>query len=145
MKHLFRTMAIAFVLGFISTLSFGQEGHKVTVVIDGIKHASGTIAANLTTDEENFPNVASAVGSQKVEITKEGSIELTFEEVPSGKYAVVVIHDLNGNEKLDMNGPMPGEPFGFSKIAFLMGPPQFKDCVFEVKGDTKTKVSLIEY
>lgn len=145
MKNLFTTLAIVLVSSFISTLSFAQEGHTVTVVIKSITNAKGTIAATLTNDEANFPNVSSGVGNQKVDISEKGEVTLVFENVPAGKYAVVVVHDLNGNDQLDMNGQMPAEPFGFSKVTFLMGPPQFKDCAFEVKEDTKTIVSLIEY
>lgn len=145
MKNLFRTIATTLILGFISIASFAQDGHKVTVIVEGIVNAEGTISANLTNDEANFPGAPSAVGSQKVEITEKGTVKLIFENVPSGAYAVVIVHDLNGNDKLDMNGQMPAEPFGFSKLAFLMGPPQFKDCAFEVNEDTETIVSLISY
>lgn len=145
MKNLFRTIAIVLISGFYSTLSFAQEGHTVTVIVKSITNAKGTISATLTADEENFPNVSSAVGNQKIAITEKGQVTLTFENIPNGKYAVVLVHDLNGNDQLDMNGQMPAEPFGFSKIAFLMGPPQFKDCAFEVKEDTQTIISLIEY
>ncbi len=145
MKNLFRTIAIVLFSGFCSTLSFSQEGHTVTVIVKSITNAKGTISATLTTDEENFPNVSSSVGNQKIAITEKGQVTLTFESVPNGKYAVVLVHDLNGNDQLDMNGQMPAEPFGFSKLAFLMGPPQFKDCAFEVKEDTQTIISLIEY
>jgi uncharacterized protein (DUF2141 family) len=145
MKNLFRTIIIVLVTGFFPTLSFAQDGHTVTVIVKSITNAKGIISATLTADEENFPNTTSAVGNQKVDITEKGEVKLTFENVPTGKYAIVVAHDLNGNDKLDMNGPMPAEPFGFSKLAFLMGPPQFKDCAFEVIADTETIVSLIEY
>jgi uncharacterized protein (DUF2141 family) len=145
MKNLFRTIAVVFILGFFSTLSFAQEGHTVTVIVKSTTYAKGTISATLTADEENFPNVISAVGNKKIEITEKGEVKLVFENVPTGKYAVILMHDLNGNDKLDMNGQMPAEPFGFSKLAFLMGPPQFKDCAFEVTADAETIVSLIEY
>jgi uncharacterized protein (DUF2141 family) len=145
MTNLLRTTAIIFILGFISTLSFAQDGYQVTVVVESITNAKGIISARLTNDEANFPSGASAIASQKIEVTEKGNVKLVFENVPTGKYAVVVVHDLNGNDKLDMNGQMPAEPFGFSKLAFLMGPPQFKDCVFDVTKDTETIVSLIEY
>ncbi|MDP5139495.1 MAG: DUF2141 domain-containing protein [Spirosomaceae bacterium] len=145
MKNLFRTIATVLILGFTSTTLSAQEGNTVTVVVKSITHSTGTISATLTADEENFPNVTSAVGNQKVEISEKGEVKLTFENVPNGRYAVVLVHDLNGNDQLDMNGQMPAEPFGFSKLAFLMGPPQFKDCAFDVTKDTQTIVSLIEY
>lgn len=145
MKNLIKTAAIVFVLGFVSTLSFSQETHTLTVTVKGITEAKGVIAASLTSDAENFPNVTSVVGRQQVEVTEKGELKLTFENVPTGTYAIILMQDLNGNDALDMNGQMPAEPFGFSKIAFLMGPPQFKDCAFEVKADTETIVSLISY
>lgn len=146
MKNLLRITAIVFVLGLVATFSFAQDStYTVKVLVKGIQEAEGFIAATITDNPEGFPNATNPVASRKVAVTEKGSVELTFEAIKPGKYAVVLTHDVNGNGELDMNGRMPAEPFGFSEITFLMGPPQFKDCAFEVTKDTETVITLISY
>lgn len=145
MKNLMKTIAAALIIGFIATPVMAQEDHTLTVIIKEVNEAKGVLAATLTADSENFPNITSSVASKKVEINERGDVKMTFENVPTGTYALILMHDLNENDELDMNGMMPAEPFGFSKINFLMGPPQFKDCAFEVNEDTETIVALIAY
>jgi len=48
-----------------------------------------------------------------------------------------VFQNLNENAKMDFNGQMPAEPFGFSNTPMLMGPPSFNQCVFELSGNQK--------
>ena len=51
-------------------------------------------------------------------------------------YAISVLHDLNGNQRMDyeLNG-MPKEPYGMSGNDMSMGPPVFDSVKFEV-GDS---------
>lgn len=61
-----------------------------------------------------------------------------------GKYAVAVYHDENGNRKLDRNFTgIPREEYGFSNDARgVMSAPDFKDQLFEHKGDTVIRIHL---
>lgn len=146
MKNLFRTTAIVFVLGFISTLSFAQDTtYTVKVTVKDVREITGFIAGTMTDNPEGFPQVENPVATAKVAVTGKGDVELVFENVKAGKYAVVLMHDVNGNGTLDMNGQMPAEPFGFSKITMFFGPPQFSEAAFEVTKDTETIISLISF
>ena len=62
-----------------------------------------------------------------------------------GKYAIVLFQDLNGDNKLDMNGQMPAEPFGFSNLTMLMGPPNFEQCAFDLNEDKNIAISLFSF
>ena len=145
MKNLLINIVTVFTVTLLSISAIAQDTHTLTVTVKGITEAKGVIAATLTNDAENFPNVTSAIGQQKTAVTEKGELKLTFENIPTGTYAIILMQDLNENDELDMNGPMPAEPFGFSKVDFLMGPPMFKDCAFEVNKDTETIISLISY
>lgn len=73
-----------------------------------------------------------------------GAYEATFFAIPAGEYAVVVVHDENGNGRLD-NGllGLGGEPWGFSNSARpLLGRPDFADAAFEVREDTAIEIEL---
>ena len=51
-------------------------------------------------------------------------------------YAVAVIHDENGNAKLDTFAGIPKEGFGFSRNpAIGFGPPRFAAARFTLDGD----------
>ncbi len=56
-----------------------------------------------------------------------------FANVPAGRYAVMVIHDENGNGTLDTNFVgMPVEGYGFSNNPRVMRRPTFDEAAFDV-------------
>jgi len=63
---------------------------------------------------------------------QQGSSEVTFTDLPPGEYAVSLLHDENGNEKMDTNFlGIPREGYGTSNnAAAIFGPPKFKDARF---------------
>lgn len=74
----------------------------------------------------------------------DGRALLRFENLPDGDYAFSVMHDVNGNGKLDTNAMgIPTEPFVFSNGAMgPFGPPKFEAARFSLKGDTVLRLSL---
>ena len=76
---------------------------------------------------------------QKPLATKKGTIangtaSVVFENIESGAYAIVCVHDKNsnGNMDFDTNG-MPLEDYGSSNNVMRMGPPNFTDAKFTVE------------
>lgn len=58
---------------------------------------------------------------------------VTFEGLAPGSYAAAIIHDENGNAKLDTLMGIPREGFGFSRNpAIGFGPPSFNAARFAV-------------
>ncbi len=77
-------------------------------------------------------------------LTAEG---LTFHLQP-GEYAISIIHDLDGNQKLDENIlGVPVEPFGFSNNPLITtGPPDYEDCTFEnSEGENAITIKMKEF
>ena len=68
----------------------------------------------------------------------------TKENLKPGTYAVTMYHDSNGNGELDTNFlRIPKERYGFSNNARgTFGPPDYGECLFEVKGDTTISIRL---
>lgn len=93
-------------------------------------------------------NAASFMGesTQKkaVDVPASGELTVTFEGLAPGRYAVRVYQDLNDNQKMDFSGQMPTEPFGFSNVAMLMGPPDFDQSSFELTQNQSIRVRMIE-
>ncbi|WP_337041894.1 DUF2141 domain-containing protein [Emticicia sp. 17c] len=144
MKTFIKSIAVAVILGFISTFSFAQNKYTVTVVIKGIQQRQGKIYASITNDANSFPR-GGGVKSAIAEVTKEGEVSLKFEGLLEGKYAIVLYQDLNDNKQLDMNGEMPAEPFGFSNVTMLMGPPSFDQCMFDVNENKVIAIGLMAF
>lgn len=102
--------------------------------IDVVKLRSqkGVLRICLTARPESFPdckNDAQAL-SRSVPATQ---TVVTFEGLAPGNYAAAIIHDENGNAKLDTLMGIPREGFGFSRNpAIGFGPPSFNAARFAV-------------
>lgn len=73
------------------------------------------------------------------------SVQVRFEDLPAGRIAASVIHDLNNNQRLDTGfAGIPKEPYGFSRAARgRFGPPSFDDAAFTVAGPvTRMEIGL---
>jgi len=67
---------------------------------------------------------------------------LDFGPVPEGRYAIALIHDENGNGRLDKRLMIPREGFGFSLDApVMMGPPRFSSAAFAV-GEAREHLTI---
>ena len=129
MKHLILTFALALTTVF----SFAQEdkGITITVTIDNVKNDTGKVLLSLHTSE----TFMKGKGIKDVESEiKDGKITVTFENVLPGEYAVMALHDENGNQKMDFreNG-MPLESYGTSNNVMAFGPPVYDDTKFKVE------------
>ena len=86
----------------------------------------------LTADPNNFPNCvddARAIGRS----IPASARTLKLEGLPRGAYAVAVIHDENGNNRLDTALGIPREGYGFSNDAAVrFGPPKFAAARFDL-------------
>jgi uncharacterized protein (DUF2141 family) len=129
-------------LGNLKTNPF--KTNTITVTIENVNSSDGIVAAALYKDEDEFPGGEMFMGESK-SLRSSGSIEITFENVPDGDYAIAIFHDANENEDIDMNDQgIPTEGFGFSNGAMgEMGPPDFDQAAFTVDGDLEMEIRLI--
>ena len=71
---------------------------------------------------------------------------VAFDAVPTGGYAIAVIHDENGNARLDTFAGIPREGIGFSRNPVLrFGPPRFDAARFRIDGDANVQQVRIKY
>lgn len=144
MKTLFKTTILIAFLAVISINTFAQNKYSVTVTVKGIQQRAGKMLATISNDANSFPQ-SGGIKTATAEVTKEGEIILKFDELLEGKYAIVLYQDLNADNKLDMNGQMPAEPFGFSNLTMLMGPPNFEQCAFDLNENKNITISLFSF
>lgn len=111
-------------------------GVDVSVSIADMRSTKGQVLACLTARADAFPDCAKDPAAHKLTVEAGEDMRLDFGKVPTGEYAVSLIHDENGNGKLDTRLMIPREGYGFSQDAPVrMGPPSFKRAAFEVGHD----------
>ena len=115
-------------LAWASVSAFAQN-NSITVVIKNVKDAPGNVAVALFNNEKDFMKYRF---DSKIIEAHGGEVQVVFENVPPGSYAISVLHDENGNNEMDSNIiGMPKEGFGFSNDAMgTFGPPSFEKASF---------------
>ncbi len=137
-----------FVVGFITVfLSVASAQSSMLVKIEGLREAKGELVVLVFNNADDFPTKKDkAVFSKKVLVTGP-TMEIVFDNVPTGTYGIAVYHDENMNAVMDRHwyGP-PKEGYGASNDAKgTFGPPKFDDAKFEVSGTQTTVKIIIHY
>lgn len=128
-------IGIAIVLAAVLALPAvaGAEGKgKISVTIAGFKSDSGWMRISLFAGKKGFPGkheLAHRSGSRPI---RNRSASFQFDAVPHGTYAIAVLHDENGNGKMDTSFiGIPKEGGGTSRDARArFGPPSYEDAKF---------------
>src|SRR5688572_1212349 len=100
------------------------QAADVEVQVQALRNTRGQVRLCLTRNPAHFPdcNRDPAAVKRSVATGQAGSIRLT--DLAEGTYALSVIHDENGNGRLDRSLGIPREGFGFSRNPRIrMGPP----------------------
>lgn len=113
--------------------------------IQHLRSDRGVLRVCLTASADNFPDCK----DERRAITR--SVPATephirFDGLPPGNYAAAIVHDENGNGKLDTTMGIPREGFGFSrnpKIGF--GPPSFAATRFALNDAGKPQSVRMRY
>lgn len=99
----------------------------------------------LTADPDNFPRCVDDRNATTRSVPA-GTEALRFDGLPRGGYAVAVIHDENGNARLDTFAGIPKEGFGFSRNPPIhFGPPKFSAARFTITGDAEKQQVKLRY
>jgi uncharacterized protein (DUF2141 family) len=115
--------------------------------ITNIENGSGTIyIAILDSAEGWLKSDAESKPFREATQTVSSTDDLlvSIEDLPPGKYAISLFHDLDGDAEMDTNFVgFPKEPFGFSAPMGKFGPPKFDEAAIEFSGEnTSVEISL---
>jgi uncharacterized protein (DUF2141 family) len=117
---------------------------SLDVRFTGLRSAKGVLQLCLTSDAGAFPDCRGANGIKRT--VSAGAPAIRFEGLPPGDYAMAVIHDANGNARLDTTLGIPREGFGFSRNpAIGFGPPRFQAARFTVGNGAEVQQVRIRY
>ncbi len=125
----------------------GNQLSTLHVEVSGFKHTDGQLMMSLFTSEEGFPGDADQAFRTLVEPVDATTMNVAFEQLPSGYYALAVLHDENGNSAMERNVfGAPSEGYGFSNDANKrFGPPSFEAASVAVDTDDVSIVVNLRY
>ncbi|WP_066384435.1 MULTISPECIES: DUF2141 domain-containing protein [unclassified Anabaena] len=109
---------------------------QLMVNIDGLKNQQGQVCVNLFASSQGFPGDRQRVFQKQCAKISETPLQVSFNNLPAGSYAVAVIHDQNGDRTLNRNSlGMPTEGVGFSRNPVVRTQaPKFSETVVLVAG-----------
>jgi uncharacterized protein (DUF2141 family) len=95
---------------------------------------------------DHFPDCQGDPQARRLSVPTAQAAELKFNDLPSGGYAIALIHDENGNGKLDTLFGIPKEGFGFSRNPVIrFGAPRFSAARFDVTSGTVDETVRVKY
>lgn len=108
----------------------------VTVDVTGLRNARGVVYICMSANPRLFPEGCDKdPGHRTASFRADQPGPLVISGVMPGRYAIVLLHDENGNKKMDKTLFLPKEGFGFSRDAPVrMSAPKFDAAAFEVTG-----------
>ncbi|MCT8002849.1 DUF2141 domain-containing protein [Sphingomonas sanguinis] len=135
---------LALVLAALPLMSAAPVS-RLDIGIDQMRSAKGMIRLCLTADPDNFPACVDDARAMTRSVPA-GQKALHLDGLPHGDYAAAVIHDENGNAKLDTLAGIPREGFGFSRNpAIRFGPPRFTAARFTLDSVAETQQIRMRY
>ena len=110
--------------------------YTLNLEISNLKNNEGFIAFELL----DINNIRIAASSEIKIANFKSTVKI--DSLKTGKYVVQYFHDENKNGKLDMGlFGIPKESYGNSKnVLGFMGPPKFKDMIFDLSRGVKLKM-----
>lgn len=124
--------------------SFQQAPPSANLVIENIPSNGGTLFIGWYDQEAGFREINQAVFRRQVEVKSQEEIAVLFDQIPSGKYAISLFLDQNGNGELDTNFlGIPKEPYGFSNNIYpAMRAATFSEALFSYPGTKQIRIRL---
>lgn len=108
------------------------------VNITGVLNDQGKIRAGLFLDPTQFPE-GKPIKSVIIDASTK-AVEVRFDGLSPGKYAIAIFHDENYNGRVDKNiFGLPKESYGFSNnVRGVLRPPNFEEAAILLETTDKT-------
>lgn len=124
----------------------GPTASQVNVDVAGLRSAKGTVHLCLTGQASRFLKCKEDKGAVALSVPAGKAAHLALGPVKPGTYALLVVHDENGNGKLDMMMGIPREGFGFSNNPKIrMRAPTFEEVRFAVQPGSQVQAVRLRY
>lgn len=138
----------AFVLGAATLLSAAapQPRCDLHIEIDNLRSTKGLVQLCLTDNQKYFPECDDDPKARHMTVNASAG-KAVFSSLPTGSYAVAIVHDENANSRLDKFAGIPREGIGFSRNPkFTFGPPKFRNALFAAsKSENHERIKVKYY
>jgi uncharacterized protein (DUF2141 family) len=123
-----------------------EETYTLTIKVNNLRNSKGLVQFALYNEDGSIPDEKYKKYYKKTTaLINNNTSTITFNNLPSGRYAINILHDENKNGKIDKKFILPKEGIGFSNytsIGFTNGP-KFSKASFELNSDTIRIVTII--
>ncbi|RJG54908.1 DUF2141 domain-containing protein [Sphingobium terrigena] len=124
---------VALVPVLLGAAPIGQP-QPLSMALEGLRSTRGQILVCVTRVPRYFPDCSHDPDKRHFAVAAKGGA-VTIGTVTPGDYAIAIVHDENGNGKLDTFAGIPREGVGFSRNPVLrFGAPSFRSASFAVAG-----------
>lgn len=120
------------------------KSSELSINIRGLESNVGKVLVLVFKDSDGFPEEdKKAYKILELSISNK-SASGKISDIPSGTFAISVLHDEDGDGKMKKNGlGIPTEGFGFSNNpSILFGQPSFEKCSFSLKEGTSKQINI---
>lgn len=137
MNYHFILLYFSLLFSFV-TESVNDPQTGIRVSIQNLRSNKGHILISLFRNGNGYPDEPEkAIRKQRLSIADK-SATVIFPGLPSGQYAIAILHDENDDEKMNKNFfGIPKEGYGFSNnVTGTFGPPSFSKASFAYTTNT---------
>jgi uncharacterized protein (DUF2141 family) len=116
----------------------------LSITITGLRNNKGYVLISLFSSSAGFPDKPEkAIRRAKITAGNKSSVCI-FTGLPTGMYAVAILHDENGDQKMNTNFfGIPKEGYGFSNnVMGSMGPPSYRKASFSYSEGAAQNISI---
>lgn len=129
-----RLWLAALVMGGLSGAAPISQVQPLSMALEGLRSAKGQILVCVTRTAHYFPDCTKDPEKRHFAVAVKSGPMLLGAMAP-GDYAIAIVHDENGNGKLDTFAGIPREGVGFSRNPALhFGAPSFQSARFAIAG-----------
>ena len=106
------------------------EASSLTLTIDGVRNDSGDVIVMVFDKKAAYDTIdyTRSVGFREVRAAS-GSLNVAFDDLTTGPYAIFLFHDENGDDDLNMEKGLPTEGYGTSGASGMYDEPSFKQAL----------------
>ncbi|KAA3623807.1 MAG: DUF2141 domain-containing protein [Bacteroidetes bacterium] len=135
---------LLFIFCYLFTSAILAQGINLTIQITGIDPSQGHIQLALYNSAENFPKEGKEFQVFRVPVTA-NTLSTTINNLPPGKYAIALFHDLNNDGICNKNIlGFPLEGYGFSNnVKPRIRVPRFEKAAFDLEQQNNLKISVL--
>ncbi|MBI5857346.1 MAG: DUF2141 domain-containing protein [Sphingobacteriales bacterium] len=142
----FRRRLFLFIPFLFSLIAFhAPTGENIKISILNLRNNKGHVLVSLFNSSSGFPDrPENAVRKAQLAINNY-SASVSFTGLPSGKYAVAILHDENDDLKMNTNFfGIPKEGYGFSNnVMGTFGPPSFSRAGFDFTAISDLQIAIL--